>query len=273
MQIGPLAHIGKSYLNCSKTEVNNDVLGRMAIIWPSWEFLATFTEKVADKRPPKRESRRNQSKVLCEKGEVEDFDCFVFLSAATFNTLDMECIHRLAHFRTSHPCQFSSEPLTPHFKSITRICKDPSVCKNESRKETFSWFLLTSACLSMGAQGKVEKEGKPDETITYANFELGVLFTSERAEKQSGRLYCFGPLDCTSDATKASNLIHLPIPYSLQPIFYLEENEATMNSMPYFHEVRATDIGGNFLCTPYKQSKYLNRVKDSENKENKSKSD
>lgn len=252
--------------------MNNHVLDRMTIIWPSWEFLATFTEKLADKRPPKRESRRPKSELLYEKGEVEEFDCFVFLSAAAFNTLDMECVHRFAHFRTSQPCQLSSQQaLTPHFKSITRICMDASVCKREPRKETFSWFLLTSACLSLGAQGKLAKEGTPDEIISYGNFELGVLFTSERAEKLSGRLYCFGPKYCTSDAKKASNLIHLPVPYSLQTKFYLEENEATMNGMPYFHEVRSTDIGGNFLCTPYKKSKYFSRGKDSENKENKSK--
>jgi len=85
-------------------------------------------------------------------------------------------------FEPSIPQQ--SHPLTPHIKSVARLFEgderalklDYGIGKAESY---FSYFLLTSACLSHGAQGIVkESVGCSDDTLSYSNFELGVMFCS-----------------------------------------------------------------------------------------------
>lgn len=249
LTVGKLAHIGKSYLGCDPNEGNYKVLDRLTIVWPSLQFISSAAQSDQSSLGPKF-PLLNVNKTIGNKEPVTSG--FVFLSAEGFNSCDMECVCRLAHYEVSEPCQ-RPKALTPHFKSIARVCQKRNLCAGKGT-ESFSWFLLTSACLSLGAQGNLESTGSgPTEVVTYANFELGVLFTSEGADKSTGRLYCFRPDDCCSSTEyQRSNLVHLlPVPYSLEPRLYMEGNEEKMNAMPFFHQIMPMDIGGNFMCTPY----------------------
>lgn len=243
-----LAHIGKSYLGCSPSEGNYKVLDRLTIVWPSQQFIANACHsgqsQLEAKLPILNVSKDMGRKETARSG-------FVFLSAEGFNSCDMDCVCRLAHYELSKPFQ-RSQSLIPHIKSIARICRKYKRFERRGQ-ECFSWFLLTSACLSLGAQGKLENTGSGStETVTYTNFELGVLFTSERVEKSTGRLYCFRPNECCNQLNYLrSNLVHLPVPYSLEPRQYMEGNEEKMNAMPFFHQIMHMDFGGNFMCTPH----------------------
>jgi hypothetical protein len=141
----------------------------------------------------------------------------------------------------------------------------------------FSWFLLTSACLSLGAQGcPVDNDddddvnradGKIPPKIGYRNFELGVLFASHlpkntklngrgnngrRQQRQQPeeqrRVYCFRPHQCACNGQSKSDavsLIHLPVPYALPSKSYFEEDEnddddefpTNMKENPFFHDI------------------------------------
>lgn len=173
------------------------------------------------------------------------------------------CIHTY-RFEPSVPEQ--RQPLTPHIKSVARLFEgderalklDYGVGKAENY---FPWYLLTSACLSHGAQGKAkEGEGCGDnaDTLSYANFELGVMFCSrlQGNRNESNRLYCWKPARCTcsyptSDISGAT-LIHLPVPFSCHSTpFQLHSEETRFVETPYMHEIEpGTKVVGNMKDTP-----------------------
>lgn len=163
-------------------------------------------------------------------------------------------------FEPSVPEQRPST-LTPHFKSVARlfegsdyrIRKDYGVGKTE---ESFSWFLLTSACLSRGAQGDATLNKAPgSDAVSYSNFELGVLFCSRlQGRDETDRLYCWKPAHCScSRPSSGARLIHLPVPYCFRPARYQEhEDEAEFCETPYFHEIPAGTGGvGHMRITPW----------------------
>jgi hypothetical protein len=198
---------------------------------------------------------------------------FVFLSSQTFNSCDVPCIARMAQYETSQPPQHPLS-LVPHFKSVARLMPpSASVLKksgcHSAADEYFSWFLLTSACLSHGAQGKRSTSAldgnnkKSTAPVAYANFELGVFFTSQlqqhqKKKKKGERVYCFRPHKCHCQQpgmilSSSNELIHLPVPYSLHPKpYFADEDDHRMQETPSFHEI--TDESrcvGNMLMTPY----------------------
>ena len=133
-------------------------------------------------------------------------------------------------------------------------------------RDNFSWFLLTSACLSLGAQGERSSTSRKKsssttslsgETISFSNFELGVLFVSRlQGRPQSDRLYCWKPDRCTCAQDcklgAPSKLIHLPVPFSFCPNRYQDNpDEMTFCETPYFNEIPAGTAGvGNMMYTP-----------------------
>lgn len=141
--------------------------------------------------------------------------------------------------------------------------KDFGVVKAQ---ETFSWILLTSACLSRGAQGDIpSKRPAGSDALEYANFELGLLFCSRlQGNPYTDRLYCWKPAQCTCTTPASGNLsasnqtrrgprlIHMPVPFSFRPVRYQEdEDEMTFCETPYFHEIpNGTITKGYMRCTP-----------------------
>ncbi len=248
---GEMVDLVRSYLHDDESRDDEVLLDRMDVIWPSRTFM--------------RNANRPQEEVSADQGENASHQdataSFVFMSSRSFNSCDRSCISRIARFESSNPPQLSSS-LVPHFKSIARLVNKHSVVRKHGfqvvAQDYLSWFLLTSACLSHGAQGKRVKDLDPfattKETIQYANFELGVLFTS-RVRPRDKRLYCFRPnvCSCNSFSDPQQRMIHLPIPYSLHPKLYqLNDHDSTMEETPFFHEIESgTRCVGNMLLTPY----------------------
>ena len=149
--------------------------------------------------------------------------------------------------------------------------------------------MLSSACFSKGAQGQPTPYRRLEsDSMSYANFELGVLFCSRLlGDRLNDRLYTFdsefsGGCQCgtgkrwykdllrqndnidesnendfsktTSPAFLSSvRKVHLPIPYQLRPKPYQEDPESDfMSYTPYFHEIPdGTGDVGNMKLTPY----------------------
>ncbi|GKY96711.1 hypothetical protein MPSEU_000630600 [Mayamaea pseudoterrestris] len=195
------------------------------------------------------------------------FGNFLFMSSKTFNSYEHAILSQMAMFEASYPPQ-RIKLLTPHIKSIARVFEGNEYTLRQSfnfikSQELFSWFLLTSGSLSRGAQGRLENEEIPtDDTLKYANFELGVLFTSRlQGNKKTDRVYCWKPHECTcrrglgvaAARAKTTRLIHLPVPYNLRPrMFQASRDETEFCETPFFHEITTgTATMGNMRLTPY----------------------
>ena len=163
------------------------------ILWPSRKFMESCKE-VAARANDKWWGLTNQS--LKENDELI-LGHFAFLSSATFNSLDHSCLSRFYLYKASKPPQI--DHFSPHFKSYARISahglerylttthnnRSHEVKKKGKSNVDFPWFMLTSACLSFGAQGDYSLLSRPGHTnkqngeldeVKYYSFELGVLF-------------------------------------------------------------------------------------------------
>lgn len=279
-----MSDLVRSYLALDDPTISSprdhDILQRLDIVWPTDFFVrqssqiakgevssssvavaaasdfslgfASFAESVREERvEPEKESGG-----------------FLFLSSESFNRIHWDCLARMVMFESSVPAQ-RTLILTPHFKSVARLFKgnDYRIRKDfgvPRCEEYFSWFLLTSACLSHGAQGRVPTSRAPgSDAMSYSNFELGVLFTSRLQQRdQKNRLYCWKPSQCCCAASSSvgngrqhhqPQLIHLPSPYSFRATPYVpDEDDMEFCETPYFHEIlRDNACVGQMLSTPY----------------------
>ena len=251
----------------------NDYVERTDIIWPSFDFVNFCKSR---KKNPKA-----QDKIF---EESYSNTCNVFLSSNTFNSISVDCISRMALYEESFPPQLmNSMHFNPHIKSYGRLLSFNSIFDEHSlnhkfkNAEYFAWFMITSACLSKGAQGQPtpEKEFGSD-SFTYSNFELGILFPSRlQGNSNTDRIYAWKPSshlgtkyvriddilrrdkmnvpvsnkrrnmddDKVTSLTKttmntALEVIHLPIPYKLKATSYMDDpEEIDMSHTPYFHEI------------------------------------
>jgi hypothetical protein len=286
----------------------NSPIDLIDIVWPSMDYF----NNMHDKRRALKENHQVASSVL----ESKKFEksargpCHVFLSSVNFSKLDRVCISRMALFEPSiqsHMTSYATASL--HFKSYCRmLCltgensrKQKNVfnsktCSSQvgksresNRKEYISWFMLSSACFSKGAQGQpTPYRPLESDSMSYANFELGVLFCSRLlGDRLNDRLYIFdsefsGGCQCGTgkrwykdllrqndniDESKENDFskttspaflgsvrkVHLPIPYQLRPKPYQKDPESDfMSYTPYFHEIPdGTGDVGNMKLTPY----------------------
>lgn len=265
--VEPLAGVKRRRQNDSDNQYSEqDLVERLDIVWPSQRLLEVLA---ACKK--QRKSTRSPRSVLAVSETEKQFGMVqeaqkagsgaLFMSSEAFNSIDMSCLSQMVMYEPSIPEQ--RDPLCPHIKSVARrfdgniedLRREFGVGKAE---DYFSYFLLTSACLSHGAQGKVvDAPGVEADTLSYSNFELGVLFCSRlTGNKESDRLYCWRPeCSCAFHGGAASSytrgleteketLIHLPIPYVLRPRPYqLDRDETDFVETPFFHQV--TEISGH----------------------------
>ncbi|KAL7455003.1 hypothetical protein ACHAWC_006594 [Mediolabrus comicus] len=263
---------------------DEDLLEKTDIIWPSEDFFALMKEKrsaVWELNQHTKAASIIRRRMQAEKKKPIRERNHVFLSSDAFARLDRAVISRMALFETSHPLQMPFTSSNLHIKSIYRVLdlqnnqnSKSSECTGE--KELFSWFMLTSACLSKGAQGKATLRRGPEEhdEMSYSNFELGVLFVSRLQEYDSDRLYVYDPslkgCQCGSkDKNHKARLrsstpnnplfldsvrkVHLPVPFKTRAKSYQDDEDYDFfSSTPYFHEV--TDgTKGNMRLTPLGQ--------------------
>ena len=227
----------------------NNLINNVNIIWPS----KTFMEKV-----------ENEVRVKCDRLECEEelgddfYEHFTFLSSESFNLLDQDCLSRMTKYDAIDSSLFTIKT-SPHIKSYARVMTNYQCNKDDNlnnNHQDLAWFLLTSACLSRGAQGQAEKiqsfQGRDEKS--YLNFELGVMFCSRlQNNHETDRLY--RSYDSTGECTcdRSPSIIKLPIPYSLKsPTYQQNDGELDFDEDPFLHEISLSSaVKGNMALTPF----------------------
>lgn len=231
-------------------------LKNLSIIWPSMSYMQSCT------------------KVLGHDSKI------AFLTSQNFNTIDLAILSRMVLYRPLplFPWQMEKSqdiPISPHIKSVSRIIKKDIIVPINSNNKTgttyLSYFMLTSSNFSQGAQGKhVPSEY---DTMGYANFELGVLFSSRvQGNPFQDRIYASTSihnlqntnkcLHCHSyckilPLNKKVKVIYLPIPFQLENCssinnYMKEEDDTDMMYTPYLSEIQEGTEGiGNMRLTPF----------------------
>ena len=253
------------------------VCNQADIVWPSDRFMVDVAKTMQSAESGASSMISPLQAATRKDGKEETvMKSFVFNSSRTFNACDLEFISRMAKYQPSSNNE-KCNAKAPHFKSIARIFQNHAAMQKRDVPPAdtyFSWFLLTSACLSLGAQGAAIENEKEDtslaSTVSYRNFELGVLFASHLPKKAKAKgidqerksvVYCFRPHKCSCDNSSSSQpqLVHLPVPYSIKSDSYFNDNEdddedMVMNENPFFHEILdGSRCIGNMLLTPFGQ--------------------
>ena len=317
------------------------------IIWPTDRYMVNAATAIESSKKSNSTTTTNTTSTIIsplqaaatssdsenkKKGRISVLFSVLFNSSKSFNACDVEFLRRMAKFQPNTPCQWSISDdsrhqrlhhlhhkeaaaavvpsRVPHFKSIARLFRNHVAMEIENVPPAdayFSWFLLTSACLSLGAQGSDDDaaEGKNGSSssrskVSYRNFELGVLFTSHLPRKKKSKrqsvVYCFHPHKCScrqnsenyhhratenngmargrgllgsSSKITTPQLIHLPVPYQLQPESYFQnyhentdddtnddddDDDVFMTENPFFHEIsKENRCIGNMQLTPFGQ--------------------
>lgn len=295
--VASFADVVAGYRLDAKTSDMKELVSMADIVWPSHKKMARLKKNVRDLPSASILEKYNFPPLTERKDDVEEefpstrsSQPVLFMSSRIFNGLDDSCVSRMVQYETANEVSGRARPdnasrRIPHFKSLARVLDNQQVhtLKLKSDKSCltaekyFSWFMLTSACFSFGAQGYRNfldtyqaKQGNNGSTTTpdvkYANFELGVLFrtckkpakrSSDKDNNDEPRTYCYRPSSCVCEVfgTK-ENLIHLPIPYSLERTSFFPstcaDNECEdMIETPYFHQLHRGDMVKNIARTPW----------------------
>jgi Tyrosyl-DNA phosphodiesterase len=246
---------------------DQSLLERLDIVWPSKKLVDTVVRchsKSLTVSPRSVGDPDSDNQLFHSKEEQaqkyahapSDHSRFLFLSCRVFNTTEMSCLSQMVMYEPSVPEQ--RPPLIPHIKSVSRIFggdegkmrSDYGLDKAESY---FSYFILTSACLSHGAQGRLMEGSDRKSMLEYANFELGVMFCSRLQGRKSDRLYCWKPALCRCQRSESSPsaLIHLPIPYCCHGTRFQQDGQSTeFAEDPYMHEIVDRSGTGNMRVLP-----------------------
>ena len=292
-----LETIINSYLhhkNAADT-VDGQSLELTDIVWPSLEL---FDEVERQRRIIWNEPPMEGETIADRWANKNKENGMVFLSSDTFSRLEQSVISRMAQLEQT-PNTMPYKSACCHFKSVCRLLR---LNKNKvdngtgQSKEYLSWFMLTSSCLSRGAQGQPTPmlpwakiagalpppKGPREECNkrTYANFELGVLFSSRiTGDSLNDRLYVsdsshvYG-CQCgkggkrghsntlTSRRIKKSvRKVHLPVPYELRPRPYQEDPKLNMMSCtPYMHSI-SNGCTKNMMQTPLGQQMMMDSLR------------
>ncbi|KAL7546022.1 hypothetical protein ACHAWF_009367 [Thalassiosira exigua] len=273
-----------------ETNAKGGLLELMDIIWPSMEYFEAVRNErrsIWENDPKAAASATKRSLSM-----KNDQGGGLFLSSVSFSKLDRSCISRLALF-TPVALPFRSASLhlkglcrlfnlnetAPAASGVTNAVSKRVKPQNSDSMEYLSWFMLTSACLSKGAQGRTTPYRDPEsDCMSYSNFELGVLFCSRMVgDNLHDRLYVadrnhavgcrcakgkrwYKPHLIGNGGDIASSLkdvkkIHLPIPYLLRPTPYQEDPDSDlMSHTPFMHEIPdGTGFVGNMKLTPLGQ--------------------
>ena len=225
----------------------SELINQVNIVWPSKKMMDDIQDEMDLK------CRRVNGDEILE----ESFEHFAFLTSDTFNLIDQECLSRMTKYEEQSP-SLLPHTMSPHIKSYARLMakknlSDSNIIRTEDKDTNFAWFMLTSACLSRGAQGHAEKdfnfEGLDEKS--YLNFELGVLFCSRLQDNPlTDRLYRSYPkFTCSCHLT--SKVINLPIPYKVHSTPYQPHNELDFDEDPHLNKISLKSVvKGNMALTP-----------------------
>ena len=189
----------KAYLNDEFKERDDasSIIERLSIVWPDFDYFHKMKasrrakwkkyleqEGITEPHQKKRKDRNAAQALLEDKSWSGDM--FVFLSSEAFSKLERAVISRMNLFQMSSNMRENLMPYTSialHIKSVCRLLKfsGKERCEKDNEDECgyIQWFLLTSACLSKGAQGRITpRRMAGSNSMSYTNFELGVMFCS-----------------------------------------------------------------------------------------------
>ena len=263
-----------------------DLLEQVDILWPTQEHMNQILGE--------RLSKNDHSMEGTLEGGTDAI--LGFFTTQTFNQTDVACISRMAMYEPNHQ-HFFPYILPPHLKTMSRILKrrplKTRTVLDDTEVDSFAWILLTSACFSRGAQGfsKVHRNSSSlsldvnrmdidKDTMSFSNFELGVLFCSRmEGNPSTDRLYQSIPntfvaatvdgvvqdwKSSSSDKESSPRIIPLPIPYHTRPTMYQQSqksqqevdeeedsSDAYFATRPYFHWIVDRTVGvGNMKLVP-----------------------
>jgi hypothetical protein len=226
-----MGNLVKMYSGTSDSSCE-DALDLADIVWPSKDFMDDLNKH--DKH-------------------------FAFLSTKIFNDIDLACCSRMCVYEPQRP---SPTPfiLSPHIKLYCRVIDELDLDTSDESREHLGWIMLTSACLSRGAQGHMRLKNTLEEgTMSYSNFELGVLFCSRlQGDPEKDRIYCCNTNHIYNEKTSNSGanhvrIIDLPVPFNVNPKSYqVDPDDATFHLNPFFHEITpGTENVGQMTLTPF----------------------
>lgn len=192
------------------------------------------------------QEQSHQEQLQCRNNYVlkDDTDSMLFLKPGVLATMELDIHERMWSLETSKaPVMTPLVDRCPHYKTYARVMapKEESFCTppidNPPLKSTvtecccpdLAWFLLTSACLSRGAQGELVPHvlcrccgNIRQGYIQFRNFELGVLFHSTnrrtyKALSENCPVHSGGENLYRSSASGAGSVevIVLPVPYDI----------------------------------------------------------
>ena len=289
-----LETVSRSYLHPHHDQLDTP-LENVDIVWPSLELFDEIERqrRIIWNRP------QIEGKSLADRwAKKNNENGMVFMSSTTFSRLEHSVVSRFVQFEQT-PNQMPYKSACPHFKSVGRLLRlnniAAGVAGGGGGKEYLSWFLLTSACFSKGAQGEPTRmlpwaqiagalppprnEREALEKMNYKNFELGVMFSSKVTCGSQDRLYVSDPnhvcgCQCGSNGKQKqangnallsrrrikrdTRKVRLPVPYELRARSYQENPMSNMMTCtPYMHTIgRYT---GNMMLTPLGQQVDPNR--------------
>ncbi|OEU17809.1 hypothetical protein FRACYDRAFT_238235 [Fragilariopsis cylindrus CCMP1102] len=148
---------------------------------------------------------------------------------------------------------------SPHFKSIARLFQNHAAMHKRNVPPAdayFSWFLMTSACLSHGAQGAVVDE----DVVAKIRREYENDPSSRPISTSSSKSSSPSSLSPSPSPSSLPELVHLPVPYNIRPESYFEQQQGDddghdlplMKYDPFFHEISDDNrCVGNMLLTPF----------------------
>ncbi len=237
----------------------NQLINNVDIIWPTKEFMDQIQNHVPSEYH-KFHSNNSKNETDQNKSEAQHF-----LSSEQFNLIDPECLSRMTKYEEVNPSLLPYS-VSPHIKSYARVMSNyENKGKVKDTGEVYSnlaWFMLTSACLSRGAQGHAEKDGRFEglDEKSYLNFELGVLFCSRlQGNVKTDVLYrgCH-PKKSTCTCNSSIRVINLPIPYKLQSTPYQKfADELDFDEDPFLHEITlGSAVQGNMVCITFYLAQY-----------------
>ncbi len=219
-----------------------DFLQNIDIVWPTKRHMDQIKQGIEDKFED-----HGHQKI--------SFDHFTFLSSEAFNLIDQSTISRMTKYKNLQP-SLLPHVVSPHIKSYGRIINKKNVSDSSDKQQTcLAWFMLTSACLSRGAQGYAERENifQGTDEKNYLNFELGVLFCSRlQGNPLTDRLYKSYSVQSSLCDSDNYNSIYLPIPFQMKSKSYQPfEDIPDFDDDPFFHEVtKKSIVEGNMGLTP-----------------------
>ena len=150
----------------------------------------------------------------------------LFFSGKIFNDTEFN-VHD-AMVKYVNTCGEEGKDLLHHFKSVYVGEDKIGLGQDGSTMVDYRWFLLTSACLSLGAIGAVT-DAPGTTTKEYKNFEMGIMFVSSPSMQYNNYMH----------STKSTKL---PVPFVVGEKFI--GNDCVYSEWPYINSPQPIDWGG-----------------------------